>query len=480
MLYAPLKEFSGSLRFQLTLWYTGVVLFMVIVTLVGIREGLRITVLHEVDQFLREDMLEIILTIEQGYPNWDAVHAELERKALGHEERNMFVQIFDADGRVRWATARTPELEVPAGTAAGDKAAISSGSYRLFERRLNHGPIPSLIIRVGSTVELDEADLARLTQIMFMVGAVIMLITPLGGFLLAGRATRPLARIIDTTGRMHPSALDERLPIRGTDDELDRLSKTINGFLDRIAAYVRQNREFTANAAHELRSPLAAIRSSLEVALNSERTTGEYQEILTDVLDQCDDLRLLVNQLLLLAEGDANQLCLIGGPLRLDQVILRSIDMFQGVAETRGIALTAPAVEPIRIQGDENRLRLVVNNLIDNAIKFTPVGGAVQVELKMNDSCNAVLTVRDNGEGIEPKELPRIFERFYQCDKARQREGKRRGTGLGLSICKSVVTAHRGTIAVASTPGKGTLFSVRFPNAELAEPLPVVATMPTT
>src|SRR5262249_5153685 len=148
-------------------------------------------------------------------------------------------------------------------------------------------------------------DIAKVTQVMTIVALLIMLIAPLGGFWLSGRATHPLAQIIHTADRLRPRRMEERLPIRGTGDELDQLSATINRFLDLIAESLDRNREFVANAAHELRSPLAAIQSSVEVALNSDRTIDEYKDLLSDIVDECSSLGKLVNQLLLLAESDA-------------------------------------------------------------------------------------------------------------------------------------------------------------------------------
>jgi two-component system heavy metal sensor histidine kinase CusS len=303
------------------------------------------------------------------------------------------------------------------------------------------------------------------------IGLVLLLIAPLGGYLLAGRATRPVAQIIRVTNRLRPAQLEERLPIRGTGDELDQLSQTINHFLDRITAYLRQSREFTANAAHELRSPLTALQSSLEIALNANRTTEEYKEVLSVLLEECGQMRVLVNQLLLLAEQDAGQLRLHSQALRLDQIIANSLEMFQAVAEAADVELTTRRLKPATIHGDGHRLWQVANNLIDNAIKFTPAHGRVSVDFRLDeDKHECILEVSDTGTGIDPHDLPHIFERFYQSDKGRPRETSSRGLGLGLSICQAVVAAHGGTIEVASTLGRGTTFTVRLPDCTRPEP----------
>ncbi len=211
--------------------------------------------------------------------------------------------------------------------------------------------------------------------------------------------------------------------------------------------------------------PLTALQSSLEIALNADRTTEEYKEVLAVLLEECGQMRVLVNQLMLLAEQDAGQLRLHSQPLRLDQIIANSLEMFQAVAEAAEVELTPRRLEPATIHGDGNRLWQVVNNLIDNAIKFTPPRGRVSVDFWLDDDKHeSILEVSDTGAGIHPHDLPHIFERFYQGDKARQRESPSGGLGLGLSICQAVVAGHGGTIDIASTLGCGTTFTIRLPD----------------
>lgn len=469
MPFGHLREIFGTLRFRLTVWNTVVVLAMVVVTLWGLREGMRLTLWDEADKQLVEDAGEIRLTIEQLYPDFDAIHEELDRKAVSHSNHSFFVQIFDERGNVIWTSVNPPKQPLTDKLKVSRKP-ISSNQYRLMHAQLEKTGLPRWTIRVGTSFEPLDADVATLTRIMLLVGAVVLFVSPLGGYWLAGRATRPLAEIIDTTDRLHPSSLEQRLSIRGTRDELDRLSATINGFLDRIATYLEQNREFTANAAHELRSPLAAIQSSLEVTLNSDRTVDEYKELLLEVLDECGNLRILVNQLLLLAESDAGHLQVATEPIRLDRVVAKAMEMFQGVAEMANIELKVCRLNPARVIGDSGRLRQVINNLLDNAIKFTGAGGKVEVYLSLSpEGDEVILRVVDTGLGIPPEDLPHIFDRFYRGDKSRRRETKHRGTGLGLSICESIITSHLGTIEVGSVVNQGTTFTVRLPAAKPGE-----------
>jgi len=251
--------------------------------------------------------------------------------------------------------------------------------------------------------------------------------------------------------------------LRGSGDELDQLSATLNGMLDRLAVHLEQQRAFVANAAHELRSPLTAMRTSLEVALERERSPAEYRELLADLIEECISLSNLINHLLLLAEGDAGLLH-ADGQVRLDELVRRAADMFQGIAEQRGISLQVQLPHAVSIRGNRVHLREVIHNLLDNALKFTPERGTVSVEVNAPPGASRVqLFVRDTGSGIPPEDLPHVFERFYRADKSRQRTQPTGGSGLGLSICQAIVHAYGGEISLASTLGKGTTVTVSLP-----------------
>lgn len=463
------KEVFGTLRFRLTMWNTAVVLVFVLVTLWGVREGLKFEFWKEADVQLLEDAGEIKETIERAGARLSAIEEELNRKATTHTHRGLHIRIFGEDGKLLFSSPNAPPSPLPLELFRHGMKPITAGQYRLIHFKLTKPGLPVWSVRVGTSFAPLEADIEQVTRLLLVVGSVTLLISPLGGYWLAGRATRPIAHIIDTTARLHPSSLEERLPLRGTRDELDRLSATINGFLDRIGRYLDQNREFTSNAAHELRSPLAAIQNSLEVALNADRSPEEYRELLGEILDECNGLRTLVNQLLLLAESDAGHMHVATEPVQLDLVVRKAYDMFLGVAEAASIDLRIVGLERCYVLGDTGRLRQVVNNLVDNAIKFTRPGGVVAIRLwSVPDDQTVRLSVRDTGSGIPPHDVPHIFNRFYRGDKVRLRDRPSRGTGLGLAICQSIVAAHDGRIEVESRVDHGTTMTVILPAASSA------------
>ncbi len=466
MPFGPLERRLHTLRFRLTFWNTCAIILVVLATLFGIREGLRWTLLRELDKLLAEDVQEVRMALERYYPDSEQLADELERKARSHSQRRWFARIFTADGAVLLASNSAPDVEVPP-ARAGSEQPFTVDNNRLVQRKIHlYGASgPEFVVRVGSSLTENDEDVLRLTEMTLVAAAVIVVVAPVSGYWLAGRATRPLDTILRTTARLRPDRLVERLPLRGSGDELDRLSATINGLLDRLADHLARQRDFVANAAHELRSPLAAVRTSLEVALEHDRTPEEYRELLADVVEECAALGNVLNQLLLLAEGDAG-LLQAGGSARLDRVAARSVEMFQGIAEQRGVELHADALAPATVRGNEAHLRQVVHNLIDNALKFTPPGGRVLVTVSVRPAAGqAVLRVSDTGSGIAPEDLPHVFERFYRADKARSREQPGGGTGLGLSICQAIVTAYGGQLGVESKPGHGTAVTAVLPLA---------------
>jgi signal transduction histidine kinase len=464
MRFERLKAILRSLRFRLSAWNTAAVLVIVIVTLLGLREAMRFMLTSEDDRLLLDDTNEVVLAVEQFYPDLDEIESEMNRKALGHVDRGLFVQLVDGAGQVTSTKGRPPLLEGIAPPPPGKPSLATIGGYRIASRLISKRGLPPYTVRVGTSLARIDSDLARLSWLMTAAGIIILFVAPASGYFLAGRATRPLALIISTAARLRPSRMDERLPIRGTKDELDKLSTTINHFLDLLRDYLERHREFVDNAAHELRSPLAAVQSSVEVTLNAPRTVREYEDVLGAIADECGQLGVLVNQLLLLTETDSTQLPERRQSVRFDNLVARSIDMFRGAAEERGIQLDSNVGRAPVIDGDAKRLRQVVNNLVDNGLKFTPRGGRVLVTLDTdNELGQLVLRVTDTGIGISPQDLPHVFERFYRGDKSRQRENAAAGSGLGLSICKSIVAAHGGTIEAASTVGKGATFVVRLP-----------------
>ncbi len=471
MPFAPrLREIFSTLRFRLVLWITLVVFLMVVVTNIAVREVEQRALSQSYDQFLLDSLEDVNLTVARLEPeNKKLLFDELSDKVKANKKRSWFLQLFDEKKQPYWTSEDAPLLGPPAFTGeVNGPFDEKERKLRVYEKKLRKASGEIYFIRCGFLqVELLD-DIDVLNRTILVASISILLAAPLGAYVIALRATRPISQIIAMTAHLQPSAMNERLPIRGTGDEIDQLSHTINELLDRLASHIDRNRDFVANAAHELRSPLAAIRSSVEVGLNKSREPEEYAAILADVMEEIGRLAGLVNRLLILAEGDAGRLAGRDQFTRLDKIVRESVDMFDAVAEMQGVRLNVGTLACAEVPGDETYLRQVVRNLIDNAIKYNRNPGQVTVDLRVEPAQKqALLIVSDTGIGIEREVLPRIFERFYRADKARTREKERAGYGLGLSICQTIIKGLRGEITVTSETGQGSTFIVRLPLAEV-------------
>ncbi len=467
-----------TLRFRLAVWNAAVVVVTALVTLMVLHQGVRWALVHELDQELIDDARGISLELAST-PAADPqfLTEVLERWARGHERRGWYVKLFDAGGKLIGKSAEA-QAENPTSGVAGERRPFTLNNYRVVQIRSSASVSAVRAIRVGATLDRIAEDMTRIDRGVMMAVGAVLLIAPLCGYFLAARAARTIGDIIETASRLRPSHLDERLPIRGAGDELDHLAETVNRLLDRIAAYFDMKRDFLANAAHELRTPLAAIRSSVEVALNGGACSAEeYEDFLIDVINECTALETLVNQLLLLSEVEADLPEIKFEPVKLHAVVSKAVDMFSGVAESRNVSLSIGRLDEAIIHGNRGHLRQVLNNLLDNALKYTPPGGAVVVNLAADEGTHqARLSVSDTGQGISPEDQRRIFDRFYRAESARSRGAGAGGTGLGLSICQSVVQNHGGEITCTSESRCGAAFEVTLPVATrvgCAEPLQI-------
>jgi heavy metal sensor kinase len=288
---------------------------------------------------------------------------------------------------------------------------------------------------------------------------IILVLGTLGGWILARRSLSPIGYIASKAESISSQNLSERLTPRGTGDEMDDLIRTINEMISRLEGSFRRMAEFTADASHELKTPICAMRGEAEVLLLRERKAEEYQEGLAHFIEQFDHLNQMINDLILLSKFDTTQVELKQVPLRLDLLIQDLSHLFQVLAEQKNIALEIGTMEDVTVIGDKVRLQQLFTNLIDNAIKYTPKG-SIHVSVEKNESAGLV-RIKDTGIGIPKEEQEKIFKRFYRMDKSRSRETG--GVGLGLSIAEWIVRAHHGRIEVDSELNKGSTFTVYLP-----------------
>lgn len=455
-----------SLRRRLTLWTGLVVALSLGAGFAWVHHGLARVLESRNDEFLERKAAELLASVGSEGGPWGgraALDAEIVREVAAYEGEGLAIAVREpgqspvAPGEEAGGPAlRLAALPARPGVPATVRPEAAGPRYRVLATR--PGP-RGLALTLAISLEATEATLAAFDRRAAGGAAAFLALAVLGGVFLSRQALRPVAESIAAARRIDPRDLAERLPRTGSGDEIDELAGTVNGLLDRLAAYHAQVIRFTADASHELRSPLAAMRAAVEVALQRPRAAEGYRDVLASLGEQCEQLTALVNGLLLLARADAGEVAVARDPVDLAALAGEAAEMYEPLAEDRGIAFRWECPGPVAVAGDAHRLRQLVTNLVDNAIKFTPRGGSVLLRVGQARDA-ALLSVEDTGAGIEPVHLPHIFDRFYRADAARTAAS---GSGLGLSICRWIAEAHGGRIAARSTHGAGSTFAVELP-----------------
>ena len=316
----------------------------------------------------------------------------------------------------------------------------------------------NLVLQVGRSTDSRAVLLAPLRRTFLWVGGAVIGVGSLASYLAARRATRPLLQVVETARRIVATgALDARVPAPVRADDVAELVHHFNTVLDKNAALLRAMREALDNVAHDLRTPLTGLRGSAEIAL-LQTTDPVARDALADSVERVDEVLRLLRALMEISEAEAGMLRLERAPCDLAELARRAVDLYDEVAQAKGQMLTFAPGGAVPINGDAVRLRQVAANLVDNACKYTPAGGRIDVRVGV-DSGRAVLTVSDNGPGVPESEQARIWERLYRGDKSRSEAG----LGLGLSLVRAVVVAHGGEVALRNAPAGGAVFEVRLP-----------------
>ena len=321
------------------------------------------------------------------------------------------------------------------------------------------------IAEIGAWTNSEEVE-EEVGEILVLLGvdAIILPIVLLISWGISGRMLSPLHAVADTARRISAGQLQERITTPIPDDEMAALVQTVNHAFDKYQGVLRQLEQFTSDASHQLRTPLAALRMVGEVSLQRERTPAEYRETIGGMLEEADRLRDIVDKLLLLARLDPSRMAERFTAVDLGQLVAESVQSFSLFAFDRGIALEAGGQTGLSVRGDAGLLRQVLSNLMDNALRHTPDGGSVRLRLSLAAPDQAELTVQDSGPGIPEEYRDRIFERFCRIPGS-----PAPGTGLGLAIVADLVHIHGGTVSLGEPqPGEGACFVIRLPVAHPA------------
>jgi heavy metal sensor kinase len=315
-------------------------------------------------------------------------------------------------------------------------------------------------IELSASLDSIDSELAVVRRAILIALPLILALAGVGGYWLATRSLRPLGWMAEQARSITDTNLETRIKIDNAAEELAVLVTSFNELLSRLDQSFDTMRRFVADASHELRTPISVIRGEADVALSQERSAAEYRDSLVVVLDEARRLSRLVDDLLNLARADAGHVRLQTHDFYLNELLAECCRSVQGLAHTRGLTLKCLTEGDLQFTGDEQLLRRLVINLLDNAIRYTPSGGEVRAELQAGGG-SVRLRVSDTGIGIAPEDAARVFERFYRAGEDRSRQNG--GFGLGLAIVRWIAESHRGGVECTSLPGQGSTFTVTLP-----------------
>ena len=462
---------TRSLSFRLVAWYAG--LLMLVFLLLG--AVMFAVVASDLQSSMSNNQMrraqQISDTLLKGISHSDeSTLATSVEDLYAPETNDRFIRITRGDGTVLFEShaSRDPRLDSEIAPLRDQPASPSWREVRLPEggslvigtviHRSSNGT--RYAVEVGARTAPIDAALGRLLAALATGLPLAVAIAVIGGFLLVRRSLVPMERIARKAEDITQHNLSERLPVERTGDELERLTLSLNRMISRLEEAVQGSKRLVADASHELRTPLTVMRGELESMAADPQTARGTREMLASLLEEVERLAAVVDGLLALSRLDTGEASAAWVKFDLAELVATTADQMSLLAEDKSIRVACDAPQRVIVEGNRARLKQVVVNLLDNAIKYTQTGGIVRLKVASQNG-QPMLEVSDTGIGIPPEALPHVFERFYRVERSRSRE--QGGAGLGLSIVKSICAAHGAMVEVESTPDQGSRFCIRFP-----------------
>jgi heavy metal sensor kinase len=452
------------IRLRLTAWYFAVLAVVLSAFGVSAYLAMRHSIRQTVDEELQIRAEGVHQLIERNVQR--GAKADLPEGLREHTELRAggaLLQVADGEGNWLYRSKVMSDYGVPKFSPNSPRITEYLGNdvpLRIWNQAVN---VQGENYYIQSAFEMDDfyEALYHFELLLYIAIPSLLICAALGGYWISGRALAPVDQITKTARTISAQNLSSRLIVPHSGDELQRLSETLNGMLDRLEGSFKKITQFTADASHELRTPVAVMRTRAELSLRKARSADEYRDVISEVLEELEKTSSLIEQLMFLARADSGSETLNFTNTNVTEVLREACHQGIALAEAKQVGFQEQiAQDSMWIRGDASSLRRLFLILIDNAVKYTPAHGQVEVSLQRNNGY-AIAQVKDTGIGISESDLPNVFERFYRADKARTRELG--GVGLGLSIGRWITEVHSGTIEVQSAPGRGSVFQIRLP-----------------
>lgn len=465
-MFSRLNRFFSRLDVKLTVSYTLILLLLAILLCSFFYYRLEHNLEKQVDRLLRDELNELITEINEELVEGGSLVLACENFEGDISRRKYFpiyFRLLNESGNIVYQAIHAFDIFFPPNMGKVSFYTFNPlGSREYF--RAHEKPVVvsgqgAFVVQIATRMEQAENILENFLENIFRAIPAILLLS-VGCGIYVSRKPRKIIRNITSVARNITSQnLRHRLEVSPVDDEIRDLTVTLNDMMDRLERSFKHMKQFTADVSHELRNPLFALKGEIEVLLSQKREVQEYREALYECQERVDYLIKMANDLFMISRFDENKIHMNFDYLDIDEVVENVYDLFLPMAEEKGVMLTRRLSGGVTLLADNVKLSQAISNLVDNAVKFTPPGGSVDLCARKKDE-TAELRIRDNGQGIPPDKLDRIFERFYQVDASRSGQ---KGTGLGLQICKRIVEAHKGRIRVEKNEDRGMTFVVSVP-----------------
>ena len=466
MFSGKILRLHSTLAFRLTLWYAGIftvfsgIAFLLFYTLIT-------SVLQErIDQELRGQAQRFSALLAAG--GVEAVNNGAVIDAQEAGVKKVFFRFLNLNGTAFSSSNMSYWKDIPVNGAAIEQ--LGRGEGAVFETiavpnrpdkvRILYALLSPLIVaQVGQAME-SQSRLVEAFEPIFIITMTLLIVVAAGvGWFMAKRAVSGVEAVTRTARSISAGSLQERVPVKPTGDEIDQLATTFNQMLDRIQILLTEIKEMNDNIAHDLRSPVARIRGLAEVTLTTGKSPGDFEAMAASTIEECDRLLDMINTMLVISKTEAGVEKFSHEEVDISALVHKACEIFEPMADDKKVALDYQGREKTLLFGDARMLQRMLSNILDNAVKYTPSGGKVEISLSESEKHDVIISIRDTGVGISATDLPHVFERFYRCDRSRSQPG----TGLGLSLARAIARAHGGDIVVTSALNQGSAFTITLP-----------------